>query len=177
MWLFASDNNGITIQLPSVALGGALSVTGTMIFGIGTQSNNAIGSARSHPDPDGNFTTSTMASRSARALSTRDRMGIFFLDAATTGMPVCSDATDFYCPPTTRTFSATNRGVNGATSSVTFTVGNLDALSEQFSAFSEVAGPNPGAFDWGLSFFFGRTVYTAIEGQSTPGGTGPFVAY
>jgi hypothetical protein len=33
------------------------------------------------------------------------------------------------------------------------------------------------SFDWGLPFFFGRTVFTAIEGMSTPGGTGPYFAF
>jgi hypothetical protein len=32
-------------------------------------------------------------------------------------------------------------------------------------------------FDWGLSFFFGRSVYTAIEGRSTSRATGPFFAH
>jgi hypothetical protein len=32
-------------------------------------------------------------------------------------------------------------------------------------------------FDWGLPFFFGRTIYTAIENQSTPAGAGPYVAF
>jgi hypothetical protein len=40
-----------------------------------------------------------------------------------------------------------------------------------------VGGPNPGAFDWGLPFFFGRQVFTAIEGASTPGGSGPYFAF
>ncbi|HEY2906790.1 MAG TPA: DUF3443 domain-containing protein [Vicinamibacterales bacterium] len=178
VWLFASDNNGISIQLPSVALGGAPSVTGTMTFGIGTQSNNALGSARVLTlDADGNFTTVFNGQSYGSSFIDSGSNGIYFLDPATTGMPTCADASDFYCPATTLTFSATNRGANGATSSVTFRVGNLDALNERFSAFSEVAGPNSGAFDWGLSFFFGRTVYAAIEGQSTPGGSGPFVAY
>ena len=44
-------------------------------------------------------------------------------------------------------------------------------------AFSNLGGPNAGAFDWGLPFFFGRNVYTAIELQTTPGGTGPYFAY
>jgi hypothetical protein len=34
-----------------------------------------------------------------------------------------------------------------------------------------------GGFDFGLPFFFGRSVFTAIEGASTPGGTGPYVAF
>jgi len=28
-----------------------------------------------------------------------------------------------------------------------------------------------------LPFFFGRNVFTAVEGQSTPAGAGPFVAF
>ncbi|MBV9619664.1 MAG: DUF3443 family protein, partial [Gammaproteobacteria bacterium] len=47
-----------------------------------------------------------------------------------------------------------------------------------------LAGPAPAPpqgqlppFDLGLPFFYGRNVYTAIEQQSTPGGTGPYYAY
>jgi hypothetical protein len=90
---------------------------------------------------------------------------------------MCPVNSDFYCPPTVQALSATNRGANGATSAVSFNVGNVDSLDPRFSAFSEVSGPNPGGFDWGLGFFFGRTVYTAIEGASTPGGQGPYFAY
>jgi hypothetical protein len=55
--------------------------------------------------------------------------------------------------------------------------GDTDTLNGDFTAFSEVGGPNPGLFDWGLPFFYGRSVFVAIEGQSTPGGTGPYWAY
>ena len=60
---------------------------------------------------------------------------------------------------------------------MTFNVGNADALDGRLNAFSEVAGPNPGSFAWGLPFFFGRTIFTAIEGQTTPGGVGPYFAF
>jgi hypothetical protein len=45
--------------------------------------------------------------------------------------------------------------------------------------FDTVAGANSGGFDWGMPFFFGRNVYTAIEGVTPPAGVpkGPFVAY
>ena len=41
----------------------------------------------------------------------------------------------------------------------------------------DTAPNGPNSFDWGLSFFYGRTVFTAIEGKTTPGGVGPYVAF
>ena len=41
--VFATDNNGTIIMLPSVAADGAASVTGSLIFGIDTESNNQSG--------------------------------------------------------------------------------------------------------------------------------------
>jgi hypothetical protein len=68
---------------------------------------------------------------------------------------------------------------------VDFVVGNADTLTanENDAAVNGLAGPSDStptfmfAFDWGLPFFFGRKVYTSIEGQNTPAGTGPYVAY
>ena len=54
--MFAADNNGVLIQLPAIPASGAATVTGSLIFGIGTQSNNALGSATVlGVDPDGNI--------------------------------------------------------------------------------------------------------------------------
>ena len=44
-------------------------------------------------------------------------------------------------------------------------------------AFDDLAGPDTGDFDWGLPFFFGRKTFVGIEGQSSPGGAGPYWAY
>jgi len=179
--LFATDNNGVIIELPSVT-GAEASVSGSMIFGIGTQTNNALGSATVYTiDPStGNFTTvfDNVSYQDAGFLDTGSN-AIYFLDANTTGLPICTDATFWYCPTTTQSFSAVNQGANGASGTVNFSVGNADALTnlETTGAANGLAGPNPGTFDWGLPFFFGRNVYTAIEGKSTPGGTGPYWAY
>jgi hypothetical protein len=176
--LFPTDNNGVLIQLPTVPIGGAVSVTGALVFGIGTQTNNGLGSAKVLTvDADGNITTLFGAQSYPSSFIDSGSNGIYFLDAATTGLPLCPDTSDFYCPATLQALSATHRGANGTTNAVTFNVGNTDTLNSRFAAFSEVAGPNPGGFDWGLGFFFGRNVYTAIEGRSTAGGQGPYFAY
>jgi hypothetical protein len=179
--LFATDNNGVIIELPSVT-GAETSVSGSMIFGIGTQSNNGLGSATVYTiDPStGNFTTvfDNVTYQDAGFLDTGSN-AIYFLDSNTTGLPICTDANFWYCPNTTQNFSATNRGANGASATINFSVGNADTLTmlETTGVANGLAGPNPGTFDWGLPFFFGRTVYTAIEGQNTPAGQGPYWAY
>jgi hypothetical protein len=178
---FASDNNGVIIELPAVSAPAA-SISGSMIFGIGTQSNNGLGSAKVYTlDPDlGNLTTSLNGQTYTDAsFFDTGSNAIYFLDAATTGLPTCNDYTFLYCPTSTKSFSATNLGVNGVSGSVDFEIDNADTLvaNPSVGVAPNLGGPNPGGFDWGLPFFFGRNVYTAIDGKSTPGGTGPYVAY
>jgi hypothetical protein len=175
---FATDNNGVVIQLPTVPVGGAPTASGMMVFGIGTQSDNVLGSAKVLTvDANGSLSTTYGSQTYAGSYIDSGTNGNFFLDTKTTGLAVCTQNSDFYCPPTLQSLSATIRGINNATSAVTFAVGNADALDGGFNAFSEVAGPNPGGFAWGLPFFFGRTIFTAIEGQTTPGGVGPYFAF
>jgi hypothetical protein len=179
--LFATDNNGVLVELPAVTAT-ETSISGSLIFGIGTQSNNGLGSATVYTlDPSsGNFTTRFNGTTYANAafLDTGSN-AIFFLDSSTTGITTCKDMTLFYCPASTQNLSATNQGANGASGTFDFVVSNADTLVTNITTgvANGLAGPNPGTFDWGLPFFFGRKVFTAIEGRNTPGGTGPFWAY
>jgi hypothetical protein len=180
VWMFSTDNNGVILELPAVAGSGQPSVTGSMIFGIGTKSNNGLNGATVLPlDVQGNFTTVYHGQSYPQSFIDSGSNGYFFLDTATTGFPACTQNPDFYCPSIPQTLTATNQGQNGTSAPVTFNVGNADTLLANPSnfAFNNIAGPNTGAFDFGLPFFFGRNVYTAIELQSTPGGTGPYFAY
>jgi hypothetical protein len=180
VWLFSSDNNGVMIQLPSVASGGAATLTGMLVFGIGTESDNSLGTTRLFTtDGAGNFTTVFNGQSYPSSFIDSGSNGLFFLDSPTTGLSTCPSSGGFYCPPSRRSFSATTLGGNGTTATIGFSIDNGETLLNnlRFSVFGELGGPNSGAFDWGLPFFYGRTVFTAIEGQSTPGGTGPYWAY
>ena len=175
--LFTTDNNGVIVELPSVS-SPAPSVTGSLVFGIGTQSNNGLGSANVYPlNSNGEFTTS-FKGQSYPAFIDSGSNGLFFLNAAATGLTVCSDNSGFYCPSTTMNFSATTSS-GATTSSVSFSVADADTLfsNQADFVFGTLGGPNSGTFDWGLPFFFGRNVATAIESRSTPAGPGPFWAY
>src|SRR5271166_988155 len=53
---FSGDNNGVIVELPAVN-GTAATVSGNLVFGIGTQSNNALGSAAVLQLSNDEFTT------------------------------------------------------------------------------------------------------------------------
>jgi hypothetical protein len=179
-WLFSADNNGVIVELPSVPATGAAVVNGSLVFGIGTQANNALGAARVIPmDANGEFTTTYQGKSYSGSFFDTGSDALYFLDSATTGLTSCRDASFYYCPTSPQNLSATIPAVNGTTGTITFSVANADALfaNPVLSAFSNLAGPNVGSFDWGLPFFFGRNVFFAIESQPTSGGPGPYVAY
>ena len=56
----STDNNGVMITLPAIASSGAVTVSGTMNFGIATRTDNALGNAKIYAlDQCGNFPTVT----------------------------------------------------------------------------------------------------------------------
>ncbi len=186
---FASDNNGVLIQLPAVPNGGTQTVSGSLIFGIGTQSNNALGSAQVYQVPDsgsnaGNITTTFNGTAYASSFIDSGSNGIFFLDSQTTGIPMCPSPNDsWYCPTTSPdNLTAGNQGTNMSSPvNVNFTIEGAAGLfsnnNGNNTGFSTLGAPNPGGFDWGLAFFYGRNMFTAIENMNAPGGTPPYVAY
>lgn len=196
--LFATDNNGVILTLPAIPASGQATAQGTLVFGIGTQSNNALGGATVLTVSDQAFFTSTF---NGTALSSSfidsGSNGYFFDDSS---LPACkgtgqpNDQTpDFYCPTSTQTLSAVNQGQTafgtptGSTSTVTFEIANLLSLSgyaaDDIGGIAAVStGTNglSGDFDFGLPFFFGRSVYTGIQGLpagGVNGVTGPYFAY
>jgi len=185
--LFATDNNGVIVELPSVAAGGQASATGSLVFGIGTQSNNALGSATvySIDYTTGNFSTTFNSATDESFLDTGSN-GYYFQDNS---LAQCTDAQGFYCPTTPVNLTATNQGTAyqgtpTGSGTVNFTIGNADTLFSAGNALSELGGTvvtdgsSPANyFDWGLPFFFGRNVYVAIQGATAPGGTTPYWAY
>jgi hypothetical protein len=163
----ATDNNGVVVVLPAVGTGGATSLSGTLILGIGTQSNNALaGATRYAADSNGYFKTVYKGTTLNASFIDSGSNGLFFNDA---GIQACSLSADFYCPATPLSLSATVMAYDGsASSNVAFTIENIDQLPD-----TAVAGWVGGrydskrrggtSFDLGLPFFFGRKVYVGME--------------
>jgi hypothetical protein len=178
---FATDNNGVIIELPSVNAEGVVSANGELIFGIGTQSNNALGSASVLTlNGNGDFTTSFQGKTFTNSFVDTGSNALFFLNSASTGIPACKDVTFFYCPTSTDPLSATNQGQNGVSTAINMNVANADSLLSSSSPnflFNNLAGPGSENFDWGLPFFLGRNVFIGFEGENISGNAGPFTAY
>lgn len=187
-----ADAQGTIIQLPAVS-GAEVNVTGQLIFGIGTQPNNALASGATVLTLDSNdhFTTVFDGQTLTSSFLDSGSSALFFPDS----LPVCSVHSQFFCPASLENLSAVNQSANAQVQSlVNFNVDNADDLlanNPQSAAFSDLAGPEESfptcssgtscSFDWGLPFFFGRSVYTAIDGQTvTSNGVtlnGPWFAY
>ncbi|MDB5694163.1 MAG: Heavy-chain fibroin [Alphaproteobacteria bacterium] len=189
---FPADNNGVILTLPSVPQAGVAAVAGTVTFGIGTQSDNALAAPNVLP-------VTTSSSRLGPGVLTATYKGrnltqsfldsgsnnYFFID---TSLPPCTDPDliAFYCPGAPLLLSPVLTATNGATASGAFTLFSpLDVLPSATAAPglginpTLVTPPLPFAnsFDFGLPFFFGRTVYTSIEGRPAGGVQGPYLAF
>ncbi len=184
VWLFPQDNQGVILTLPAISSSGATTATGTLTFGIGTQTDNALGSAQVlTTDSEGFVTAIYSGEQYADSFLDSGSNGIFFLDLGPPNFPACNDYLGFYCPTATAQFSTMIRGVNGLEAAANFSVTDIDALGSAsnftLAAFSNAGGPGAAGlgFDYGLSFFYGQTIFIGIEGQTVGSVTGPFYAY
>ena len=181
------DSNGVVVSLPAIPADGQETTNGVVYFGIGTESNNQPpGTAKTY------FADSNINSDNYLNINTvyKGTTAAGFFDTGSNGyffnstIKQCPDGSGFYCPASTVSESATNKSVGSSTSgTVSFSVGNADNLfNSNNTAFDDIGGTFDGGttfdgFDWGLPFFFGRNVYIGIEGNKSPLGTGPYIAY
>jgi hypothetical protein len=190
---FATDNNGVALQLPAVAEFGSPTATGSLIFGINTASNNQLGSAFVLTLDDMGFFTSTVGGTAFNSsFIDSGSSAYFFSDSALTTCTI--NGQTFYCPNTPQTVTAVNQGNNvngtpvGATSTVQISIVSVNALNGADAAFDDLAltqitstGTDPlnDDVDFGLPFFYGRTVFTGIVGREAGvgGPVGPYFAY
>ena len=187
---FAKDNNGVEFSLPSISATGAQSLpytsadgsslvpAGLLIFGVGTQSNNSIGSATLYSlDANGNLPTVTYNGNAYNSEGVLDAgaNALYILDAQTLGTQDCPD-NPYYCPSSPLALSLGITGANGSSGTVTLNIESADTLfanSPGYAAFNNLAGPSGESFstdyfDLGLPFFFGRNVFVGIEGTTVP---------
>ena len=182
---FGSDNNGVILELPSISSGGESVVNGSLVYGVGTESNNSLGNSIIIYANSGNGEFSTTFNGTSYPDSFIDS-GSNTLAFSDSSIPTCpsSELPGFYCPSSTLNLSATMTGANGGTADVPFSVANaVDLLQGSNAAFNDIAVTTGtgsllnNSFDWGLPFFYGLNVYVVMQGKSVGSATGPFYAF
>lgn len=177
---FTSDNNGTIIRLPALPADGQATATGELVFGVGTRQNNVLPSTANvvPVDQTGFFTTIYMGKSFAQSAIDSGTGANFFQDGT---IPV-NKYSLMYIPSSALSLTAALKPSNGATTSVaaSFQVGNaMNLMASQYAAFDSLGAYQTlsNYFVWGLPFFFGRSVYTVLEGAKIGTQTGPFVAF
>jgi len=162
--------------VPNVALGkNTTSLSGSLVFGVGTQTNNAISSSATvlPTDTSGYFTTIYQGTSYTSSFIDSGSNGILFDNSS------FNECSGFYCPSSTQSLTAILQSSTGTNSRiVNFWLENIQDVPTDTVA-AHLGGPSilSGTFDWGMPFFFGRTTHMVFSGNSTSRGTGPFWAY
>ena len=164
---FASDNNGVVLNMPAVTASGAISASGYLTFGIGTETNNVQPSGLQQLTLDhfGNAQSAALNGTSVTsAFFDTGSNGLFFTDSS---ISLCSGSTGFYCPAAAVSRQPSVTGYNSTTTSITVGVSNaLTLFNSGNQAFNDLGGKFSSlsaAFDFGLPFFYGRTVYLGYD--------------
>ena len=182
---FPQDYNGTIITLPAVPASGASQAAGTLTFGLDTQADNSatnVGGKYYNVAPSSGALTTTYKGTAYPSFLDTGSGAYYFSDSS---LPSCSLATGMFCPNPAVSLSATIAAPNGSTSTIPFNIGDADTLlttgtAYVYSNIGANAGSNAlisGNFDWGLPFYFGRSVATVLNGAAYSGGVGPGVQF
>lgn len=144
---FQTDNNGVIVELPS-ATEGAGSLTGTLIFGIGTEGNNTYAAKTLLTANPGSGTFSTEYTTQGGtqqflpySILDTGSNAYYFADDSIPSVGACSSYPGYdssnpdtwFCPGSELELSATNTGQNGTQSTVAFSIGNAYTLFQRYS--------------------------------------------
>jgi hypothetical protein len=187
--MFAADNNGIIVNLPNLQnANGDATVHGELIFGVATQTDNALpatGLSVLGTDATGDFTATYNGGTTVLPALIDSGTDAYAFDDPT--IPVCPAATSgvfggfYYCPtvaPQSVFAVNTGVGVNNATNRVDFAIADPRTFVASAAAFIDLAGgPSSTRFTWGMPFFYGRKIYIAIDQRAAGPYTGPYYAY
>ncbi|MGA3157824.1 MAG: DUF3443 family protein [Steroidobacteraceae bacterium] len=191
---FTTDNNGFIIDMDAVTAtaGSSTAVSGTMTFGIGTQTNNAIGTATTYqadPNTEPGVINTTWNSMVYDGLFDTGSSAYYFTNTTNPTIALCGTTApdnEIYCPGgstaamngagTTLSLQATIQDYSGDASpsnTVTFSVTNPLANYTN----STIAADNIGGtvvfnyFIWGMPYFYGHKLYfgiAGIDGSTSP---------
>lgn len=183
--MFKTDNNGTIVSLPNLQnANGDNTVTGELIFGIGTQSDNALpttGLTALGTDANGEFTATYNGGTTVLPALIDSGTDAYAFDDPTIAVCASGAYVGYYCPAVApQSLFAVNAGVGtyNATNTVNFAIADPNSFVAGAAAFIDLGGGGGSTrFIWGMPFFYGRKVYFGIEQRVSGTYTGPFYAY
>jgi len=159
---FTTDNNGVIVELPSVVAGGATTATGSLVFGINTETNNTTAQQAVYLANSGAVTTaqnfagdffSTLTNTGGFG-GTGTPWGNSFFDSGSNGIFLpgtsipCDNTYGWFVPSSTLALSANLQGETGASAAtgtvgtLTFTIASMNTLfATTNAAFDDLGGP------------------------------------
>jgi hypothetical protein len=166
----AEDNNGFAVVLQQVPSGGVDVLRGALVLGIGTQANNQIGTAQAISADKRGLLSASYKGRTVPVFPDTGANGLFLPD---NDLPTCGD---FFCPAQPVTVTASMQASTSAQRAVDLSLESISGLPAGTVAAS-IGGKDPAMLTLGLPFFFGRTVFVALQDADTPAGRGPYLGF
>ena len=183
---FAKDNNGVILEFPPTPDVGLTNPTGYLVFGIGTEGNNALGSAEIFhvgPQLTGGVFDAKINGQNLSFGFFDSGTNLYYLPDAS--LPVCPNTNQFAglaCPTSPVDESAYIIDTAFGTHTIYMRVvspNSIGADGDPETAFNDLAFTQLGGqdfFDMGFPFFLGKRMFSAIDSASTPAGRGPYYA-
>lgn len=168
--LFPTDNNGVVFNIPAIPAGGAVNVQGSLYFGIGTESNNQLGSATLYDFP----LTAYLSTGAYGAGFDSGTPDFGLLNNGVFGFPTCGV---IYCPASPTALSVEIAGANGESTILDVVAADITPeLNQGMTADYMYVGPSHSgnSVTLGFSFFYGRRILYNWGGTT---GQNAFIAF
>ncbi len=175
---FASDNNGVVLSLPAQTVQ-ASTATGTLTFGIDTQSDNSQAGYTVVPtSADGQLTAQFNGGSYPQSIvDSGSNMDYLYMP----GEPTQNlGGVTWISPVQTTAFPLTLSGPGAGVyaSSITLTPATNYARAPQpVSPYMAQSSSAASMQDFGLPFFYGRPIAVTFSGKVTYEGTGPMIGF
>lgn len=186
IYALPNSNNGLTLSFNNISSSGTNSLTGTLLFGVGTNESNTM-------NPSNVYSANLSSLGIPMFSSLYNNNNYFsFLDSGTntlgivnSGITLCNNPySDFLCPTSNMNLTIQNENSSGQLISTNINIANMNNLiNSGNSVFNNIGSELPNSFngvqviDYGLPFFIGKNVQLIYDGKTSNIGNGPAWAW
>lgn len=168
---FSSDNNGMTLTFPPVPAGGLAAVTGSMTFGVNTQSDNAQAGSVTKLYTTAEATVNASYNGQTLLGVVDSGSGAYFIPDSTIAQCSASfSSAPLFCPAQQVNRTTTLQSQLGGSFDVGFSIVNAQTeLSNSNVAHAGIGEDvnlfGSGLLDLGLPFFYGKSITFGLQGN------------